>query len=64
MKEQHCRLVSVPAEIEARAAYNDFFTLWKNADPHIPILKQAKAEYVGSSDLPLLWTSARPLTKP
>jgi DNA-binding winged helix-turn-helix (wHTH) protein/tetratricopeptide (TPR) repeat protein len=31
--------------IEARAAYNDFFTLWKNADPHIPILKQAKAEY-------------------
>jgi hypothetical protein len=22
-----------------------FFTLWKNADPGIPILKQAKAEY-------------------
>jgi hypothetical protein len=29
----------------ARAAYNDFFTLWKEADPDIPILKQAKAEY-------------------
>jgi eukaryotic-like serine/threonine-protein kinase len=29
----------------ARAAYNDFFTLWKDADPDIPILKQAKAEY-------------------
>jgi len=30
---------------EARTAYQDFFTLWKNADPDIPILKQAKAEY-------------------
>jgi len=30
---------------EARAAYQDFFTLWKDADPDIPILKQAKAEY-------------------
>ena len=30
---------------EARAAYNDFLTLWKDADPDIPILKQAKAEY-------------------
>src|SRR5271163_5338836 len=29
---------------KARAAYNDFFTLWKDADPDIPILKQAKAE--------------------
>ena len=29
----------------ARAAYNDFLTLWKDADPDIPILKQAKAEY-------------------
>src|SRR5712692_7040539 len=27
------------------AAYQDFFTLWKDADPGIPILKQAKAEY-------------------
>ncbi len=30
---------------KARAAYKDFLTLWKNADPEIPILKQAKAEY-------------------
>ncbi len=29
----------------ARKAYQDFFALWKNADPDIPILKQAKAEY-------------------
>jgi tetratricopeptide (TPR) repeat protein len=31
---------------KARNAYQDFFTLWKDADPDIPILKQAKAEYV------------------
>jgi ATP/maltotriose-dependent transcriptional regulator MalT len=30
---------------KARAAYNDFLTLWKDADPDIPILRQAKAEY-------------------
>ena len=30
---------------KSRAAYQDFFTLWKDADPDIPILKQAKAEY-------------------
>ena len=30
---------------KARAAYQDFFALWKNADPDIPLLKQAKAEY-------------------
>ena len=30
---------------KARAKYEDFFTLWKDADPGIPILKQAKAEY-------------------
>jgi len=29
----------------AKAAYQDFLTLWKDADPDIPILKQAKAEY-------------------
>jgi eukaryotic-like serine/threonine-protein kinase len=29
---------------KARAAYEEFLTLWKNADPDIPILKQAKAE--------------------
>jgi tetratricopeptide (TPR) repeat protein len=30
---------------KVRAAYQDFFTLWKDADPDIPIYKQAKAEY-------------------
>lgn len=30
---------------KAHAAYQDFLTLWKNADPDIPILKQAQAEY-------------------
>lgn len=30
---------------KARAAYQNFFALWKDADPDIPILKQAKAEY-------------------
>jgi tetratricopeptide (TPR) repeat protein len=29
----------------ARKAYEEFLTLWKGADPEIPILKQAKAEY-------------------
>ena len=32
------------ARAKARAAYQDFLTLWKNADPDIPIFKQAKAE--------------------
>jgi tetratricopeptide (TPR) repeat protein len=31
--------------VKARAAYQGFLTLWKDADPDIPILKQAKAEY-------------------
>ena len=30
---------------KARAAYQDFLTLWKDADPDVPILKQAQAEY-------------------
>ena len=30
---------------KARAAYQEFFALWKDADPDIPILKEAKAEY-------------------
>jgi eukaryotic-like serine/threonine-protein kinase len=31
--------------VRALAAYTDFLTLWKDADPDIPILKPAKAEY-------------------
>jgi serine/threonine protein kinase/tetratricopeptide (TPR) repeat protein len=30
---------------KARAAYRDFLALWKDADPDIPVFKQAKAEY-------------------
>jgi tetratricopeptide (TPR) repeat protein len=30
---------------KGRAAYQDFFALWKDADPDVPLLKQAKAEY-------------------
>jgi len=30
---------------KSRAAYQDFLTLWKDADADIPILKEAKAEY-------------------
>ena len=30
---------------KAKTAYQDFFALWKDADPDIPILKEAKAEY-------------------
>jgi eukaryotic-like serine/threonine-protein kinase len=30
---------------KSRAAYNDFLTLWKDADPDVPILTQAKSEY-------------------
>ncbi len=31
--------------VKAKAAYQDFLTLWKDSDAEIPILKQAKAEY-------------------
>jgi hypothetical protein len=30
---------------KARGTYQDFLTLWKDADPDIPILKEAKTEY-------------------
>ena len=30
---------------KAKTAYQDFLVLWKDADPDIPILKQAQAEY-------------------
>jgi predicted Ser/Thr protein kinase/predicted Zn-dependent protease len=32
-------------KVKARVAYQDFLTLWKDADPDIPILKEAKAEF-------------------
>ncbi len=33
------------ARAKAKSAYQGFFTLWKDADPAIPVLKQAKSEY-------------------
>ena len=36
---------SEAARVRALAAYKDFLTRWKDADPDIPIYKQAKAEY-------------------
>ena len=32
-------------DAKAKAEYQDFLTLWKDADPDIPILKEAKTEY-------------------
>jgi hypothetical protein len=29
----------------AQSAYQDFFTLWKDADPDIPVLREARAEF-------------------
>jgi hypothetical protein len=32
--------------VKAKSAYNDLLTeLWKNADPDIPVLRDARAEY-------------------
>src|SRR5262249_17381467 len=33
------------ARPKARAAYQDFLTTWRDADPDVPLLKEAKAEY-------------------
>jgi hypothetical protein len=30
---------------KARAAYQDFLTVWRDADPDVPVLKEAKAEF-------------------
>ena len=38
-------LVLSDDSVKARGQYEDFFRLWKDADPDVPILKQAKAEY-------------------
>jgi hypothetical protein len=38
------RMPMLPASVRSPPT-KDFLTLWKDADPDIPILKQAKAEY-------------------
>jgi eukaryotic-like serine/threonine-protein kinase len=38
-------LVTDNLRVSALTAYKDFLALWKDADPDIPILKEAKAEY-------------------
>jgi eukaryotic-like serine/threonine-protein kinase len=30
---------------KAKSAYQDFLTLWKDADPDIPVLRQARTDY-------------------
>jgi len=37
--------VSAKEKEKARTAYQDFFAVWKDADPGLPILKEAKTEY-------------------
>jgi len=32
-------------DTKARSAYQDFLSIWKDADPDVPILKEARAEY-------------------
>ena len=39
------RAVMLTDKATARTAYQDFFALWKNADPEVSLLKQANAEY-------------------
>jgi hypothetical protein len=31
--------------VQAKSAYTDLLTLWKNADPDVRVLKEARAEY-------------------
>jgi eukaryotic-like serine/threonine-protein kinase len=43
---QLARALALSGEtVKARSAYTDLLTLWKNADPKIPIVEQARAEY-------------------
>lgn len=39
-------LAAAGDRMKAKTAYQDFFTLWKDADSGIPLLKQAKTEYL------------------
>ena len=48
---------------ESKAAYQDFLALWKNADPEVPVLKQAKAEYAKLNEATSSHTSRYGWTK-
>jgi hypothetical protein len=47
---------------KAKAAYQDFLTIWKDADPDLPVLLAAKAEYAKlnylSDSLQKTWVNA------
>ena len=40
--------------VKAKSAYDDLFMLWKNADPDVPVLEDARAEYARLS----MWREA------
>ena len=42
---QLARSLALSGDTAARAAYQDLFAQWKDADPDLPLLKQAQAEY-------------------
>jgi predicted Zn-dependent protease len=46
---------------KARTAYKDFLTLWKDADPDVPILKEAQTEYdeLKENDAQVSWLTPR-----
>jgi len=41
----HRRRTFEPSADLPKAAYQDFFAAWKDADPDVPVLKEAKTEY-------------------
>jgi DNA-binding winged helix-turn-helix (wHTH) protein len=44
-KPKYVETVARRDDVKARAKYQDFLALWKDADPDIPVLEQAKAEH-------------------
>jgi hypothetical protein len=46
------RAYVIQGNTEAKAAYQHFLTLWKDADPDIPIYREAKAEYAKLREAP------------
>ena len=50
------------ARVRALTAYKDFLALWKDADPNIPILREAKAEHAKLQQLRANWSLSMGLT--